>query len=73
MACATTRSGEYCHVGQGHLSNFDGDDVRTLMTLGGAQAQAGGKDRKTFDQALAIAPDGMKPMIQQQVVHILKP
>ena len=53
----------------------NGEDVRTLMALGGAQVQAGDKDgaRKTFDQALAIAPDGMKPMIQQQVDRMMKP
>lgn len=53
----------------------NGEDVRTLMALGGAQVQAGDKDgaKKTFDKALAMAPDNMKPMIQQQVDRILKP
>lgn len=53
----------------------NGEDVRTLMALGGAQAQAGDKDgaKKTFEKGLSLAPDNMKPMIQQQIDRILKP
>ncbi len=53
----------------------NGDDVRTLLALGGAQVQSGDKDgaKASFDKALAIAPDNMKPMIQQQVDRMLKP
>lgn len=53
----------------------NGEDVRTLMALGGAQAQAGDKEgaKKTFERGLALAPDNMKPMIQQQIDRVLKP
>ena len=52
----------------------NGDDVRTLVTLGGAQAQAGDRDgaKKSFDKALGMAPENMRPMIQQQVDRALK-
>jgi hypothetical protein len=47
----------------------NGDDVRTLVTLGSAQVQAGDRDgaKKSFDRALAMAPENMRPMIQQQI------
>ena len=53
----------------------NGDDVRTLMTLGGAQAQAGDKDgaKTSFDKALGMAPENIRPMLQQQIDRASKP
>jgi hypothetical protein len=53
----------------------NGEDVRTLMALGGAQVQAGDKEgaKKTFEKGLSLAPDNMKPMVQQQIDRMLKP
>ena len=53
----------------------NGDDVRTLMTLGGAQAQAGDKDgaKQSFDKALGMAPENIRPMLQQQIDRASKP
>ena len=53
----------------------NGDDVRTLVALGGAQAQAGDKEaaKKSFDKALGMAPENMRPMIQQQIDRAMKP
>ena len=53
----------------------NGDDVRTLVTLGGAQAQAGDKEaaKKSFDKALGMAPENMRPMIKQQIDRAMKP
>ncbi len=52
-----------------------GDDVRTFVTLGGAQIQAGDTEgaKQSFDKALALAPETMRPMIQQQIDRASKP
>ena len=53
----------------------NGDDVRTLVTLGGAQVQAGDPDgaKRSFDKALGLAPENMRAMIQQQIDRAMKP
>ncbi len=52
-----------------------GEDVRTLMTLGGAQAEAGEREKglHSLRRALELAPEGAKPMIQRQIDRIVRP
>jgi len=52
-----------------------GEDVRTLMTLGSAQVQAGDREagQQTLERALAIAPENAKPFVQRQIDRILRP
>lgn len=52
-----------------------GDDPRTLVALGSAQVQAGDREgaTKSFDKALNLAPENIRPMIQRQIDQALKP
>ncbi len=53
----------------------NGEDVRTLAALGGAQAASGDKEAAlaTFQKALDQAPDRAKPMIQRQIDRLKTP
>ncbi len=52
-----------------------GEDVRTLLILGGAQAQAGEREKglHSMRRALELAPESAKPMIQRQIDRLSRP
>jgi hypothetical protein len=53
----------------------NGEDVRTLVTLGSAEVQAGNRAAglEHLQRALTIAPAGSKPFVQRQIDRITKP
>jgi hypothetical protein len=53
----------------------NGEDVRTLVTLGSAEVQAGDRAAglEHLQRALTIAPAGSKPFVQGQIDRLTKP